>query len=1131
MPENLPYINDQALFRQNSHIKGHLTEIDGEPVYCIQHYDLMKPFLMSVVSSGDLWMYVSSSGGLTAGRQHYNNALFPYDTDDKIHESIHSAGPKTIIRIDDGKKVSLWEPFSDRFDGLYRVRRNLYKNTPGSKIVFEEINETLQLVFRYSWSGSEALGWIRKSTLKNLSSRSLEASFCDGLINVLPWGITREGQAMMSTLMDAYKVCEYLPGSSMALYYMSSIPVDRAEPSEALRANTVWSFGLDIPAVLLSSRQLKNMWSGKELVHENKVFGQKTAYLLHAKQTLEAGKEKSWYIVADVAKDISGLRSLQHLIGGKKNTGAYIEKSIRENTRHLYTLVNVADGLQQSGDPLSDRRHFSNVLFNIMRGGVFTSDYDVDMKDFLKHLYDGNKAVYRFHKVFLSEQKEVVSLKDLVHLVRSRKDDDLLRLTLEYLPIAFSRRHGDPSRPWNYFDIRMKDSEGNPSLYYQGNWRDIFQNWQALGFSFPAFIPGMIARFLNASTADGYNPYRISRQGFDWEVPEPDNPWAYIGYWGDHQIIYLLRLMELQEKFFPGSLSAHFNKPVYAYACVPYRIKPYKEILQNPQDTIMFDHDLHDRLIRESHVKGNDGKLIHTKAGEIQKASFIEKILVSLLTKLSNFVPEAGIWLNTQRPEWNDANNALTGFGASMVTLYHIRPLIYFLLNITEESEHRHFALMGEVYRFYKDISDALNKHQDLLPGGFSGADRKKITDELGTAGERYRTAVYRGFSGQYKTLSKWDLLDFYCLVLDYVDQSVEKNRRADGLYHAYNMLEFKEDAIDIHHLYLMLEGQVAILDSGFLGPGRSLELLDAMFESELWREDQGSFMLYPNRTLPGFMEKNNIPKARAEDSRLFKALLEQGNKDIVVRDLDGQYHFNASLKNARILEDALQQLPPDVDPDLVAAETPAVKEMYEEVFAHRFFTGRSGSFYKYEGLGSIYWHMVSKLLLALGERVLEFSKIPENAPIIPLLKNHYYRIKAGIGMHKKPQEYGAFPTDPYSHTPLMMGVQQPGMTGQVKEDILSRFNELGLVVEQGAIQFNPALIREEDFDDQGLVTFTFCGTNVRIKKSNKHSLEIHRRDNPDPVRYDHTVLPADISGEIFDRRNAIERIVFNYKP
>ena len=39
----------------------------------------------------------------------------------------------------------------------------------------------------------------------------------------------------------------------------------------------------------------------------------------------------------------------------------------------------------------------------------------------------------------------------------------------------------------------------------------------------------------------------------------------------------------------------------------------------------------------------------------------VEKLLVLLMAKLSNFIPSGGIWMNTQRPEWNDANNALVG--------------------------------------------------------------------------------------------------------------------------------------------------------------------------------------------------------------------------------------------------------------------------------------------------------------------------------------------------------------------------------------------------------------------------------------------------------------------------------------
>ena len=80
-------------------------------------------------------------------------------------------------------------------------------------------------------------------------------------------------------------------------------------------------------------------------------------------------------------------------------------------------------------------------------------------------------------------------------------------------------------------------------MNYEGNWRDIFQNWEALAVSFPGFVSGMVCKFVNASTADGYNPYRITRDGFDWEVHDPHDPWSHIGYWGDHQGVYLLKFL------------------------------------------------------------------------------------------------------------------------------------------------------------------------------------------------------------------------------------------------------------------------------------------------------------------------------------------------------------------------------------------------------------------------------------------------------------------------------------------------------------------------------------------------------------------------------------------------------------
>ena len=71
-----------------------------------------------------------------------------------------------------------------------------------------------------------------------------------------------------------------------------------------------------------------------------------------------------------------------------------------------------------------------------------------------------------------------------------------------------------------------------------------------------------------------------------------------------------------------------------------------------------------------------------------------------------------------------------------------------------------------------------------------------------------------------------------------------------------------------------------------------------------------------------------------------------------------------------------------------------------------------------------------------------------------------YYDIRQGMGFNKAPDEYGAFPTDPYSHTPMGGGARQPGMTGQVKEEIITRWGELGVKLQQGVLCFAPTLLR-----------------------------------------------------------------------
>ncbi len=147
-------VGNQKLKFIKASVSGGFTKVEGETFYKISNFDLMNPFLISIVSASDHWMYISSNGGLTAGRRNPDNALFPYLNDDQLHDVNEITGSKTLVKIFEKGKNYLWEPFSERFKGIYSTERNLYKNFSGTKIIFEEINDDLGLIFSYSWSTS-----------------------------------------------------------------------------------------------------------------------------------------------------------------------------------------------------------------------------------------------------------------------------------------------------------------------------------------------------------------------------------------------------------------------------------------------------------------------------------------------------------------------------------------------------------------------------------------------------------------------------------------------------------------------------------------------------------------------------------------------------------------------------------------------------------------------------------------------------------------------------------------------------------------------------------------------------------------------------------------------------------------
>jgi len=143
---------------------------------------------------------------------------------------------------------------------------------------------------------------------------------------------------------------------------------------------------------------------------------------------------------------------------------------------------------------------------------------------------------------------------------------------------------------------------------------------------------------------------------------------------------------------------------------------------------------------------------------------------------------------------------------------------------------------------------------------------------------------------------------------------------------------------------------------------------------------------------------------------------------------------------------------------------------------------------------------------------------------------------------------YISFITDAYSHTPGGSGVKQPGLTGQVKEDVISRFAELGLRVANGRIHFDLSLLDKNEFlaekkefefistteeieihnIEKDRLAFSFCQIPVIIGNSDHPRINIYFKDKS-RKSVEGNEIDNDLSRKIFERTGEIVKIEYAY--
>ena len=1030
--------------------EGFFERRDGVLWYRIDDVYSMEDFFITLPSSGDIWAFMWSQGGITAGRMDADHAIFPYATDDKVSDMKYSTGSLSMIRSGE----TVWYVF----DPSARASHSISMPRDLSKLRLEQSNDTLGLAFSETWETSERFGLIRRIMISARNDISL--TLLDGARNLMPAGAASALQNASSTLLDAYKKTEVEKESGLVSLALSSIVTDKAEPSEALIANVTY-FTTDGGYISLDPHAEESFLEG-EPKHDTESLGERGAAFIVKEISLKAGETYSHMQVFDTSYSTARFENLRSWLirSGRAAVAKAIDDDIRASEARLDRLIAEADGIEDTGDMMATVHHEANTLFNIMRGGTFISDR-IPVADFKDFAYRRNRKIA---SSIAYPDKDEAGYEEMRKALSG--DRQSRRLFSEYIPLTFSRRHGDPSRPWNRFSIKVANEKGEPILSYEGNWRDIFQNWEALSLSYPMYIDHMISRFLDTMTVDGYNPYRINRDGFEWEEPDPDDPWAAIGYWNDHQVIYLVRLLELSQGYSRNGVAADLSSPRFSSAAVPYRLRSYDEIERNPHSTIIFDHKLNKAIKERAEKMGNDGKLVLDSNGNPELVSLSTKIMQIIVSKLASFVPDGGIWMNTQRPEWNDANNALAGYGLSIVSTAAVRLLLSWFIGCLEESGEETIGVSEAVGIAFRSLAESYSSLSDDL----DDKERLAFVRENGRIFEYERELLYReGFSAETMKIRKEEAISALRTMLASIDRTLLANKRSDGLYHSYNIMMIKGDGMKVERMKLQLEGQVALLSSGLVSPEDAVSLMKALRKSPLHEKRSGAYLLYPDRHLHAFWEKNRIEDVDTD----LAAIRCTDGLPVLEQDDNGIYHFRSSIRNVECLREA------------IGGGNEKLEALYEKTFSHRFFTGRSDSFYRYEGLGSIYWHMVSKLLLAIGE----IAEKAEDERTRQALISEYMMLRSSLGYKRSDADYGSFPFMPYSHTPKGKGAKQPGMTGQVKEEIITRNLELGAITEGGCFRIAPFMLERSEFKEDGTLSFTRFGVPITYRLHDGESI------------------------------------------
>lgn len=754
--------------------------------FILEDFDIKKPFSsflpgVAGLKGVPLWTYYANRGqGITSvGSKDKNGSILEFNPACIAYEKVSTQGFRTFIKINNQEVIEIFGPRAKNPN----IKRIMYITGASFSIVEENQEVGYKYTIKYFGLPNMPIGaLVRRAKLEVLKD-DLQVELIDGITQVLPQGISngayKDCGNLMRSWIDVYHLKENTP-----FYTMRASSSDEAEVQGVEAGNFYLAKTNNQLLKVIVDAEIIFGYDNAKIIPVN-FLNNSVIQLLNAEQ----------YITNKIPCAFVGLNKTL-------NKGETIEIDSMLGYLPTFNLLEKNKETILTNNFFDQKEIEAEILIKELTDDVKTTTAYPLFDEYLRQSYLDN-FLRGGYPVSLGKEKP----------------------TPYYI---YSRKHGDPERDYNWFNLE-------PEYYSQGNgnFRDVNQN-RRNDVIFNNFLGSKnVKLFMNLIALDGNNPLVIN--GSTYKIKTNTNleelskkilgninqsfinllkgrftPGGIINFFVKEEIIPVLSDEEILDLLFENSqeqIEAVFGEG-YWIDHFTYNldlIDTYLYVYPEKEKELLFDEHDYKYFYNPVYVLPRSEKIGLTKNntirqyGSTKEISQAEKeqigynpytsnwaknsqgsdVEVNLAAKLMSLIALKftsrdpfgyGLMMEANKPGWNDAMNGLPGLLSSGVSeSLELKRIIDYILKAFRKYPDEHLRLPLElstlIFKIKKYLS-ALNNHE---------INQIEYFNLVQDAVELYREQVKLGIISELTDYQASDLLELLSLMQNEIEEKIVK--------------------------------------------------------------------------------------------------------------------------------------------------------------------------------------------------------------------------------------------------------------------------------------------------------------------------------------------------------------------